>query len=86
MSKHDQLLSRLLSKPTDFTYNEAATLLCHLGYILDNKGRTSGSRVKFYNPITKHIIILHRPHPNNELKQYQIKEIITALREQGAIE
>lgn len=85
MSQHDRLVSRLLSKPIDFTYDEAVTLLSHFGYLVDNKGRTSGSRVKFFNPKIKHIIFLHRPHPKNILKSYQIKEIITALQEQGFI-
>lgn len=86
MSKHDQLLTRLLSKPANFSYNDLVTLLSHFGYSLDNKGRTSGSRVKFYHPDTKHIIMLHRPHPQNYLKQYQIREIISALKEHGLID
>jgi hypothetical protein len=49
-------------------------------------GKTSGSRVAFINPETRHIIRLHKPHPEPELKQYQINDIEEELRERGLIE
>ena len=43
-------------------------MLNKLGFIEDNKGKTSGSRVRFYNKNgTK--IDLHRPHPKNIVKE-----------------
>ncbi len=62
MSKIEKLMARLLTKPTDFSWAELKGLLCALGYIEVNMGKSSGSRVRFvhsdYVPI-----ILHKPHP-----------------------
>lgn len=85
MSKRDKLKEKLLLRPADFTYDEAKTLLGHLGYVEDNRGRTSGSRVVFVHIQTKHIIRLHKPHPGSTLKMYQIYELIETLRNQGVI-
>ncbi len=86
MSKKEKLLKRLLSKPTDFTYDELRTLLSYLGYEEFNKGATSGSRVSFHNEITGHIIDLHKPHPGNVLKKYVIKKVIDNLKARGVLE
>jgi hypothetical protein len=85
MSKHDKILKKFLTRPTDFTYDEARTLLGSLNYLEDNRGRTSGSRVAFVNEGSKHIIRLHKPHPGNTLKRYQIDELIETLERQGVI-
>ncbi len=79
MSKEEKLIKRLLSKPKDFSYNELRRLLAFLGYIENQGGKTSGSRVSFYNSKTNHIIRFHKPHPGNELKQYQIEQLIEEL-------
>ncbi|HPB82495.1 MAG TPA: type II toxin-antitoxin system HicA family toxin [Spirochaetota bacterium] len=80
MSKHEKLLKRFLSKPKDFTYNELMTLLSGLGYSECTGGSTSGSRVAFINNKNQHIIRLHKPHPHNILKSYQIELIEEELR------
>jgi hypothetical protein len=85
MSKKEKQITRLLSKPKDFTFEELSSLLNALGYIKDNKGKTSGSRVAFYNPATSGIIRLDKPHPCNELKAYLIKYVIIKLKENGDI-
>ncbi|MDY6861995.1 MAG: type II toxin-antitoxin system HicA family toxin [Thermodesulfobacteriota bacterium] len=85
MSKHEKILQRFLSKPRDFTYNELRTLLLGFGYSEIRTGRTSGSRVAFYNNKTKHLIRLHKPHPKNILKQYQLDYIKEELKNIGAI-
>jgi len=81
MSKKDKLLERLTGMPKDFTFDELQSLLEHLGFETSNKGRASGSRVKFKKDNIP--IILHKPHPGNELKEYQLKEIIKILKENG---
>jgi hypothetical protein len=84
MSKIDKLIKRLESEPKDFTYNELKKLLNNLGFVEDNKGKTSGSRIKFYkNGIAE--IELHRPHPSNILKPYQVKDVIEKLKKGGLI-
>ncbi|MBK7231534.1 MAG: type II toxin-antitoxin system HicA family toxin [Saprospiraceae bacterium] len=50
-------------------------VLIKLGYREIKTGKTSGSRVAFYNESKKLLIRLHKPHPGNELKDYQIKLI-----------
>jgi hypothetical protein len=72
-----------LSKPKDFTFEELTALLVCFGYKLENLGRTSGSRVAFSNG--QDYIRLHKPHPRNILKAYQVDDIITALRERGIL-
>ena len=47
MSKKDKLIARLLSRPKDFHYDEAKTLLLYFGFDESHKGKTSGSRVEF---------------------------------------
>ena len=47
MSKAEKLIIRLLSKPTDFSWDELRKLLCALGYTQINMGKSSGSRVRF---------------------------------------
>lgn len=85
MSKFEKLLQRFLSKPRDFTYDELRKLLGGLGYKESCKGKTSGSRVAFINRDTGHIIRLHKPHPDNTLKFYQINELEDELRKQGLV-
>ncbi len=85
MSKEEKLIKRLLSKPKDFTYNELRKLLINLGYEESQSGKTSGSRVAFINKNANHIIRLHKPHPNNELKQYQIEQVIEELQSRRLI-
>lgn len=80
MSQEEKLIKRLLSKPVDFTYDELKKILGKLGYEENNSGKTSGSRVAFYNEETSHIIRLHKPHPQNVLKQYQMDQIIEELK------
>jgi len=47
MSQDEKLIKRLLSKPKDFSYNELQKLLKKMGYIEQQLGKTSGSRVAF---------------------------------------
>jgi hypothetical protein len=84
LSKKAKLIAKLLSRHKDFTFEELATLLNFLGFRQSNAGKTSGSRVAFSNDANDYIR-LHKPHPGNELKSYQVDEIITILEERGYI-
>jgi hypothetical protein len=83
MGKKEKLIERLRSAPKDFTFNEAQSLLELLGFEMTNKGRTSGSRVKFKQGIVS--IYLHKPHPRKELLEYQIKYILETLERENLI-
>lgn len=80
MSKLEKQIDKLKLKPKDFTYEEARNLLNNLGFYEDNKGRTSGSRIEYRNCYDQKIQ-LHKPHPGNILKPYQVKIIINKLKE-----
>lgn len=85
MSRKEKLLLKLLSKPKTFTYNELESLLRGFGYQEIEIGKTSGSRAAFYNEKTKLIIRLHKPHPSNILKKYQLDLIEQELKNKGII-
>ena len=81
---------------TDFAFNEYATenscknrpasviFLLSKGEINGEKGRTSGSRVVFSNE--EHgSILLHKPHPQKELKEYQVRQLLEHLEQEGLI-
>ena len=85
MGRKEKLISKLKSNPKDFTFEEAETLLNYLSYQRFNKGKTSGSRVMFVNVQNGSKIVLHKPHPRKELLDYQIKQLVTHLEEEGLI-
>lgn len=85
MTKIDKLLDKIAKQPKSFKYSELRTLLSNLGYAEYSKGKTSGSRVAFFNKERDHLIRLHKPHPGNELKKYQINLIYQELKSQGYI-
>ena len=69
----------LVAFSLNLTYN-----MSNGGIHYGTKGKTSGSRVMFVNE--KHgCILLHKPHPQKELKAYQIKQLIEILEQEGLI-
>ena len=84
MGQKEKLIQRLKSKPKDFTFDDAETLLKYLDFIRSNKGKTSGSRVLFSNENHGNIL-LHKPHPQKELKAYQIKQLLEFLEQEDLI-
>lgn len=85
MSKIDKAKERLSLRPKDYTYSEAKYLLSQLGFEEFNKGKTSGSRVKFYRASDQRIILLHKPHPGDVMSIGAIKDLATRLEEMGEI-
>jgi hypothetical protein len=83
LGKKEKLIERLKSNPKDFAFDEMQTLLESLGFELSNKGKTSGSRVKFMKDNIP--ISLHKPHPRNELLEYQIKQVLEILEKENLI-
>lgn len=84
MGQKEKPIKKLKSVPKDFTFDDAARLLGYFAYSISNKGKTSGSRVMFtsaqYPPI-----LLHKPHPRKELPEYQIRQLIEVLEQEGLI-
>lgn len=87
MSKIDTLLDKLCKRPTpsDFRFSDLRKVMAYFGYLESNKGATSGSRVKFYNPDTKAILLLHKPHPGDEMPKAAVDSVVNFLKEHGHI-
>lgn len=85
MSTKDKLRKRFVSLPKDFTFDEIVTLLEGFGYVMENKGMTSGSRVRFRKQAGVYIDI-HRPHPGNVMKSWMMREIYDHLKKNNLIQ
>ncbi len=84
MGQKEKLIRKLKSGPKDFTFDDALRLLGYFDYSISNKGKTSGSRVMFTSE--QHPpILLHKPHPRKELLEYQVKQLIEVLEQEGLI-
>ena len=71
MSNLEKQMQRLLSKPKDYTFSEASSLLCALGFELQKSdGR---------------LINLHRPHPEKEMRYAATLALLNTLKENGDI-
>lgn len=84
MGQKEKLIRKLKSVPRDMTFDEAETLLRYLTYLRSNKGKNSGSRVMFTSD-SHPPILLHKPHPRKELLEYQVKQLIEILEQEGLI-
>ena len=84
MGKKEKLIKRLKSNPKRFLLlKKCRAYLIRFGFEMYNKGKTSGSRVKFLKGNIA--IILHKPHPRKELLEYQIKQILEILEKEELI-
>ena len=85
MSKYDKARQRILLKPKDYTYTEAKYLLLQIGFEEYHKGKTSGSRVKFYRKQDGRVILLHKPHPSDVMKPGAVKQLVDYLIQIGEL-
>ena len=83
MNKKDKLLQHFRTLPRDFTFNEMEVLFRSCGFVLNNKGATSGSRVEFINEDDGSSYIMHKPHPSNIIKGYAMRQVYTYLESNG---
>ena len=83
MSTEEKLKERFIRFPSDYTFDELTRLLGKFGYILDNKGNTSGSRVAFEKNEDK--IYMHKPHPGNIVKVGVLKCLYKLLKQRGLL-
>jgi len=84
MSKKDKLVERLLSVPKDFKWDELVKVLSCFRYKELKNGKTGGSRRKFINE-NNDVVILHKPHPHPEVKEYALQQVITHLKDKGYV-
>ncbi|KAA6319812.1 hypothetical protein EZS27_030335 [termite gut metagenome] len=79
MGTRDKLIKRFINQPKDFTFDELSKLLKGFGFEISNKGKTSGSRIRFINIESKSVIDIHKPHPGNIIKEGTLKAIYEKL-------
>ena len=86
MGTREKLIERFKNQPKDFTFDEMVKLLAGFGYETSNKGKTSGSRLRFMNRDIKSIIDIHKPHPGSIMKEGAMKDILNKLIAIGLID
>lgn len=85
MGKLDKAKERLRGIPKDYTYSEAKSLLSQLGFQESTKGKTSGSRVKFYRKLDGKALLLHKPHPSDEMSIGSTRDLYETLEMWGEL-
>ena len=68
-----------------FTYGELVRLFRLFGFVESHKGRTSGSRVELVNQTEGKAFMMHRPHPDNKIKLYVMKQVLEYLSKNSDI-
>lgn len=84
MGQKEKLIRKLKESPKTFTFDDTLSLLGFFEYTVSNKGRTSGSRVSFTSP-NHPPIFMHKPHPQKELKAYQVKQLIEIMEQEDLL-
>ena len=84
MGTKEKMIARFSTLSSDLMWEEMRRLLVALGYVPGNKGKTSGSRVIFNGDGLKPIM-LHKPHPGNIIKGYEMKQVYDYLKNEGLI-
>ncbi len=84
VSQKEKLIKHMSENPQNVTFEDMKKLLGILGFEMSNKGKTSGSRVIFFDK-NGGSVILHKPHPQKELKKYMVLQIIEKLKGMGYI-
>lgn len=56
-----------------------------MGFEEYNKGKTSGSRVRFFREYDNKVILLHKPHPEDEMDRGAVAELVEYLKEIGEL-
>lgn len=80
MGTKNKLVLRFKRRPKDFTFNELVRFFKIYGFLLENSGATSGSRVQFVNTKRNLQYRVHKPHPSNIIKQYVMKQVAEYLK------
>jgi len=84
VSIKDKLILKCKNSPQSISIREIETLLKYYGFVLDNKGKTSGSRIRFIDSEGRKIL-MHNPHPNNIVCISAVKSLLSFLEEEKLI-
>lgn len=85
MSRFEKAKERILQRPSDYTYTEAKYLLGKMRFEENNKGKTSGSRVCFFREEDKKVVMLHKPHPGDEMDRGAVSALVDYLKSIGEL-
>lgn len=83
MTRIDKLIAQLLGRPSTYRVADFLKVMASYGFEMDNKGRTSGSRIRFYRPSDGRMFVMHAPHPSDELAAGTIRNIVRFLQDVG---
>jgi hypothetical protein len=87
MSAKDKLIERFKNLPKDFTFDELVKLLTGFGFVVSNRGKTSGSRVRFEKKDIRVFMDIHKPHTSGApIKKIVLKDIFNKLFDNGLIQ
>ena len=81
MRTKDKLIERFKKQPKDFSWDEIVRIFKMYGFEIDNRGKTSGSRIRFKKYSER--IELHKPHPSSIVKEHVMKQALGFLIEKG---
>ncbi len=79
MTKVEKLRAALLKCPATYRFSDFERVMGSYGFELDNKGATSGSRVRFYRESDGRMLIMHSPHPGDEMSAGAVRSAVRFL-------
>ncbi len=85
MGTLDKLKGAFGSCQGPFPFKDFVRLLNQLGYEEVKRGKTGGSRRRYYNASLDHMIFLHEPHPSPDMGPAMVKSMQQQLRERGVL-
>ena len=78
MGTKEKLIERFKCMPKDFTWQEVERLFSIFGYVIGNKGKTSGSRIIFRKG--ESVFMMHKPHRGNIINSGVMNSIYVFLK------
>lgn len=80
MTQVEKLYSLLMTKPRTFRFRDFVRVRESLGYELEPEGQPrAGSRVRFYRESDGRMLVMHSPHPSDEMTGGAIKAAVKFL-------
>lgn len=84
MARLEHEIAAFKSCAGPFPWRDFVRLLGQLGYEHKKAGKTSGSRRKYYNAKTGHLIMLDEPH-DGEMRRGMVRRLQQELQDKGVI-
>ncbi len=84
MARLEQEIAAFKNCSGPFSWRDFVRLLGQLGYELKKAGKTSGSRRKYYNARTGHLIMVDEPH-DGEMRRGMVKRLQQEQQDKGVI-